>query len=62
MELGADLKKMKNNKSPGIDGLSSEFFKVFWGKLKHFTFMHFQRLSFDNEAECDNIFSEGAKR
>ena len=37
MELGAVLKKMKNNKSPGIDGLSSEFFKVFWGKLKHFT-------------------------
>ena len=26
MELGAVLKKMKNNKSPGIDGLLSEFF------------------------------------
>ena len=34
IELGTVLKKMKNNKSPGIDGLSAEFFKVFWGKLK----------------------------
>ena len=25
---------MKNNKSPGMDGISSEFLKVFWGKLK----------------------------
>ena len=28
------LKKSKNNKSPGIDGISAEFLKVFWGKLK----------------------------
>ena len=35
IELGTVLKKMKNNKSPGIDGLSAEFFKVFWGKLKY---------------------------
>ena len=35
IELGTALKKMKNNKSPGIDGLSSEFFKIFWGKLKY---------------------------
>ena len=27
---------MKNNKCPGIDGFQSEFFKVFWGKLKYF--------------------------
>jgi len=27
---------MKNNKTPGLDGFSSEFFKVFWGKLKFF--------------------------
>ena len=34
-ELGQVLKKMKNNKSPGMDGISSEFLKVFWGKLKY---------------------------
>ena len=27
---------MKNNKTPGIDGLSAEFFKIFWCKLKYF--------------------------
>ena len=30
------LKKIKSNKSPGIDGISSEFLKVFWGKIKYF--------------------------
>ena len=34
-ELGNVLKKMKNNKSSGIDGLSADFLKVFWGKLKN---------------------------
>ena len=34
-ELGKALKKMKNNKSPGIDGISADFLKVFWGKLKY---------------------------
>ena len=34
-ELGQVLKKMKNNKSPGVDGISPEFLKVFWGKLKY---------------------------
>ena len=30
------LKNMKNNKSPGSDGYTSEFFKFFWQDLKHF--------------------------
>ena len=35
-ELGKVLMTMKNNKSPGIDGITSEFLKVFWGRLKTF--------------------------
>ena len=33
-EIGNVLKKMKNGKSPGIDGITAEFLKVFWRKLK----------------------------
>ena len=35
-ELGNSLNKMKNDKSPGIDGFTAEFFKAFWKKLKFF--------------------------
>ena len=35
-ELSLVLKKMKHNKTPGIDGFTSEFFKVFWARLKYF--------------------------
>ena len=35
-ELGEILKNMKHNKSPGIDGITAEFLKVFWCKLKYF--------------------------
>ena len=34
-ELSYSLNKMKTNKTPGSDGYPSEFFKVFWGKLKY---------------------------
>ena len=30
------MKRMKNNKSPGSDGLTTEFFKFFWGDLGYF--------------------------
>lgn len=33
-EISNALKKMKNNKSPGLDGFPAEFFKVFWNKLR----------------------------
>ena len=35
-ELGTVLKRMKANKTPGIDGITSEFLKMFWGKLKYY--------------------------
>ena len=35
-EIGQVLKRMKNNKSPGIDGFTSKFFKVFYSKLQYF--------------------------
>ena len=32
-EAALALKNMKNNKSPGTDGFTAEFFKCFWGKI-----------------------------
>jgi hypothetical protein len=37
---------MKNNKSPGLDGLTCEFYKTFWSKLKKHFFSTIQK-SFD---------------
>ena len=34
-ELEAVVKSLSNNKSPGWDGLTNEFYKKFWQKLKH---------------------------
>ena len=33
-ELGVAVKMMKNNKTPGDDGIPIDFYKVFWAKLK----------------------------
>ena len=35
-EVSQVLKEMKNNKSPGSDGFTAEFFKFFWPDLKFF--------------------------
>ena len=35
-EMNSILKKMKHNKKPGIDGITVEFLKVFWGSLKYY--------------------------
>lgn len=34
-EISQALKGTKNNKTPGVDGITSEFLKVFWGRLKY---------------------------
>ena len=33
-EIFKSLKSMENNKSPGNDGLSKEFYESFWGEIK----------------------------
>ena len=35
-EISESLKNMKNNKSPGSDGFTAEFFKFFWKDLGYF--------------------------
>ena len=35
-EIDRALTQQKNNKSPGLDGYSAEFFKKFWGQLGYF--------------------------
>ena len=34
-ELSSVVKSLKNNKSPGWDGLTNEFYKKFWDRIKH---------------------------
>ena len=46
-DLKEALKGMKNNKTPGGDGLSVDFYKVFWGKLE-FLFMQMVNYSYQN--------------
>ena len=35
-EVAQTLKNMNNDKSPVIDEFSTNFYKVFWGKIGHF--------------------------
>ena len=35
-ECSTALKEMKNNKSPGSDGITTEFYKMFWKEIKMF--------------------------
>ncbi len=41
-ELAVTLKEMKNDKSPGPDGYTVEFYKFFWPDLKHSLYRSFQ--------------------
>ena len=46
-EISEALMPMKNEKSPGIDGFPSEFYKIFWAKLKYII-LHALNESYDN--------------
>ena len=48
-EIGIYLRKMKNGKCPGIDGFPSEFFRVFWSKLKSFVWRSLNEVYEDGE-------------
>jgi hypothetical protein len=37
------LKNMKNGKSPGLDGFTTEFYKFFWSDLKYFAVRSFNQ-------------------
>ena len=43
-ELLKALKNMSNNKSPGNDGLTKEFYETFWEDLKNFCVPVLQKL------------------
>ena len=40
-EIKNTVKQLKNNKSPGIDGLPAEFYKIFWNDIKDILFESF---------------------
>ena len=46
-ECTCALRDMKNNKSPGSDGITTEFFKIFWNDLKSF-YVNSLNYSFEN--------------
>ena len=54
-EVAQTLKNMNNDKSPGIDGFSTNFYKVFLGKIGHFVVRAL------NYAFIENSFSHNIK-
>ena len=48
-ELSAALKKMKNNKTPGPDGIITEFYKCYWSVIKDDLMRVFQASYIDSE-------------
>ena len=46
-ECACALRDMNNNKNPGSDGITTEFFKIFWKDLKSFYVKSFN-YSFEN--------------
>ena len=56
-EAAKALKNMKNSKSPGSDGFTAEFFKVFWRRIGHFVI---RALNFAfRKGELSNVQKEG---
>ena len=47
-ECGLTIKQMKNNKSPGSNGISIEFYKIFWNSIKTYL-VNSLNYSFENQ-------------
>ena len=54
LELDEALTNMKNNKFPGLDGYSAEFFFKFWPQLGHF-FLECIKECFENDCLIDSM-------
>ena len=48
-EIGEALKSMKNGSSPGCDGLTVEFYKIFWNRIKRVLTKSFNATFENNE-------------
>ena len=55
-EISIAMKQLNNDRAPGTDGLTANFYKVFWGKLKNFI------LGLFNEIVNDESFYLTARR
>ena len=53
---------MNNNKNPGSDGISTEFFKIFWNDLKSFNVKSFNySFEFNNLTKTRHYISIACK-
>ena len=52
-ECGKALSQLSNNKSPGCDGLPTEFYKFFWGHLKYIVYDSFKWSIENNSLSVD---------
>ena len=66
-EVGRGVSSLKNEKSPGPDGFSAEFFKFFWPDLKFFLLRSFKEgydkgeLSISQKMGIVSILPKGGK-
>ena len=51
-EIGIAIKAMKNNKSPGSDGIPAEFYKIYWSYIKHIMLNIYTKGLEDKELAC----------
>jgi len=59
-EIKEVLWNMKNNKTPGIDGLSAEFYKIFWPEIKGIFFETIKEIEKNKSltiTQCQGIIS-----
>jgi hypothetical protein len=59
-ECSDAVNEMKLNKSPGLDGLSVEFYRTFWDKLKYFlikTYNKYELFFSPNSTHCSRALT-----